>query len=202
MNTAAEGDPKYLAKEILERRFTKAADVFSLGTTILELACDLDLPSNGELWHRLRDLGPDPSTTANLSPEMRRVIELMMTKDCERRPTVKQLLQLPSIKKAKRRRQRQLALQGWVKYVSIQEKEHNQARSFLQITLVKTIFSPILRLFMIIFGVFVFPFSLVSDRIRSMSEPLKTSTPTHRGNGSGDEAAAMDVSNTFSSDGQ
>ena len=36
---------RYLATEILgERKFTKAADIFALGVTILELATDLDLP--------------------------------------------------------------------------------------------------------------------------------------------------------------
>lgn len=34
--------------------FTKAADIYSLGITILEVACDLDLPTNGPLWHDLR----------------------------------------------------------------------------------------------------------------------------------------------------
>jgi membrane-associated tyrosine/threonine-specific cdc2-inhibitory kinase len=54
-NEATEGDPKYLAKELMQGKFTKAADIFSLGITILEIACDLDLPSGGEGWHQLRD---------------------------------------------------------------------------------------------------------------------------------------------------
>lgn len=49
-----EGDCRYVAPELLESRFTKAADIFSLGITILELACSLDLPKNGYLWHKLR----------------------------------------------------------------------------------------------------------------------------------------------------
>merc|ERR1712051_970335 len=44
-SVAVEGDPRYLATETLgERKFTKAADIFALGVTILELATDLDLP--------------------------------------------------------------------------------------------------------------------------------------------------------------
>lgn len=35
--------------------FTKSADIFSLGITILELACDLDLPSGADGWHQLRN---------------------------------------------------------------------------------------------------------------------------------------------------
>lgn len=49
-----EGDSRYIAPELLQGCFTKAADIFSLGITILELACNLDLPKNGYLWHKLR----------------------------------------------------------------------------------------------------------------------------------------------------
>lgn len=49
-----EGDSRYIAPEILSGRFTKAADIFSLGITILELAYNLELPKNGHLWHVLR----------------------------------------------------------------------------------------------------------------------------------------------------
>ena len=108
-NNHYEGDPRYLATEVLEsRNFSKAADIFSLGVTILELACDLDLPKYGTLWHKLRDEGPNPSLTAKLSNDLRRVIQLMMTKHQDRRPTVKQLLALPSVKRALATRQRQL----------------------------------------------------------------------------------------------
>ena len=49
-----EGDPKYLAPELMSGHFTRAADIFSLGITILELATDLDLPRGGSSWHQLR----------------------------------------------------------------------------------------------------------------------------------------------------
>jgi len=107
---AQEGDPRYLATEILESKaFTKAADIFSLGVTILELACDLDLPKHGPLWHKLRKEGPDPALLTRLSHDLRRVIQLMMTNYSDRRPTVKQMLQLPAVQKEVKRRQRQLA---------------------------------------------------------------------------------------------
>ena len=54
MNEAQEGDPKYLAPELLEGRFSKAADIFSLGISLLEVACDLELPQGGEAWQQLR----------------------------------------------------------------------------------------------------------------------------------------------------
>jgi len=54
LSEAQEGDPKYLAPELMSGQFTKAADIFSLGITILELASDLDLPRGDEGWHQLR----------------------------------------------------------------------------------------------------------------------------------------------------
>jgi membrane-associated tyrosine/threonine-specific cdc2-inhibitory kinase len=39
------------------------ADVFSLGMTLLEIACHVDLPTGGELWHKLRHGGPFPLPT-------------------------------------------------------------------------------------------------------------------------------------------
>ena len=49
-----EGDSKYLAPEVLQGNFGKPADMFSLGITAFELACDVELPSRGEGWHLLR----------------------------------------------------------------------------------------------------------------------------------------------------
>ena len=100
----------YLAPEVLSGTFSKACDIFSLGVTLLELATDMDLPNGGQLWHDLRSRGPDPSLTMELQPELRRVIQLMMTRDPDRRPGVKQLLELPCVKDAVRRRSWQLLL--------------------------------------------------------------------------------------------
>ena len=63
MFDAVEGDSKYLAPEVLSGYFSKKADIFSLGITLLELACDLDLPANGTLWHELRQGSLPPSIT-------------------------------------------------------------------------------------------------------------------------------------------
>lgn len=43
-----------MASELMEGKFSPAADVFSLGISMLEVACDLQLPSNGETWQMLR----------------------------------------------------------------------------------------------------------------------------------------------------
>ena len=111
ISVGVEGDPCYLAPETMASKFTKACDVFSLGVTLLELATDLDLPKSGQLWHDLRTRGPDPSLTKHLTPELRRVTQLMMSRDPGRRPGVKQLLELPSVRRAVRRRARQLMIQ-------------------------------------------------------------------------------------------
>lgn len=55
MNDAIEGDPKYLAPELLEGKFGKHADIFSLGMFMLEMASDLELPRSGDTWHYLRN---------------------------------------------------------------------------------------------------------------------------------------------------
>ncbi|KDQ57786.1 hypothetical protein JAAARDRAFT_47622 [Jaapia argillacea MUCL 33604] len=49
-----EGDKLYLAPEVLQGNYGKAADIFSLGMTMLETASNIVVPDQGESWHRLR----------------------------------------------------------------------------------------------------------------------------------------------------
>ncbi|XP_021927368.1 membrane-associated tyrosine- and threonine-specific cdc2-inhibitory kinase isoform X2 [Zootermopsis nevadensis] len=96
---AVEGDPKYLAPELMTGHFTKAADIFSLGITMLELASDLDLPSQGPLWHELRNgIFPDDHIK-HICPKMFELIRAMMTPDYVERPTVDFLLTHPHLTK-------------------------------------------------------------------------------------------------------
>lgn len=117
-----EGDPKYLAPEVLQGQFTPACDVFSLGVTMLEVSTDLDLPREGPLWHQLRKQGPEPALTQHLGPQLTRVLRLMMMESAERRPGIKQLLELPSVAQAVSRRGRELlvrsAWEGALHYVA------------------------------------------------------------------------------------
>lgn len=89
-----EGDPKYLAPEILQnsKNISCAADIFSLGLTILELATDLDLPRSGDLWHELRTGHIPPNLIRNLSPDLIELILRMIEPDHLKRESVYKLI--------------------------------------------------------------------------------------------------------------
>lgn len=55
-----EGDPRYLAPEVLGGGPGPPADVFSLGLTLLEVAAGTELPAAGEGWQELRKGGVPP----------------------------------------------------------------------------------------------------------------------------------------------
>ncbi|XP_017048614.1 membrane-associated tyrosine- and threonine-specific cdc2-inhibitory kinase [Drosophila ficusphila] len=101
---ATEGDSRYMAPEILQGHFSKAADIFSLGIAMLELACYMDLPSNGPLWHELRQ-GILPEEFINkISVELQLVIKSMMMPDPAQRPTADQLLSHPKLQRLQQKR--------------------------------------------------------------------------------------------------
>ena len=54
-----EGDARYISKELfhfdINSKINEKSDIFSLGLTILELLSKIELPYNGELWHKLRN---------------------------------------------------------------------------------------------------------------------------------------------------
>ena len=52
---ALEGDARYVAAEVLKGQFGPKADIFSLGISLLELACNLEIPMGGDTWHFLRE---------------------------------------------------------------------------------------------------------------------------------------------------
>lgn len=67
-----EGDREYIAPEIIhDSVYDFKADIFSLGLMIVELACNVVLPDNGQVWQRLRsgnisDIGRISSTEINM----------------------------------------------------------------------------------------------------------------------------------------
>jgi len=85
-----------LAPEVLQNcnNIKCAADIFSLGMTILELATDLDLPRSGELWHQLRMHQVPADLISMLSNSLIEIIMKMIEPDHLKRSTAEQLLQM------------------------------------------------------------------------------------------------------------
>ncbi|RKP12009.1 hypothetical protein BJ684DRAFT_1085, partial [Piptocephalis cylindrospora] len=51
-----EGDREYVAPEVIRRGlYLPAADVFSVGMSMLEMALNIVLPSEGDIWERFRE---------------------------------------------------------------------------------------------------------------------------------------------------
>ncbi|CRK92485.1 CLUMA_CG006049, isoform A [Clunio marinus] len=89
---AIEGDSRYLAPELLQGNYCLANDVFSLGITLLELSCNLELPANGKLWQELR-IGVLPDEAfSRLSKELQTIIRSMMEPNPMKRPKVDEIL--------------------------------------------------------------------------------------------------------------
>lgn len=101
-----EGDSRYLAPELMEGNFCLANDIFSLGISLLELSCNLELPANGSLWQQLRK-GILPEHAMNkyqISEELRAIIRAMMNPDPTRRPSVNELINHPKLTSLRRQR--------------------------------------------------------------------------------------------------
>lgn len=105
VSDATEGDPKYMAKELMQGKFTTAADIFSLGITFLELSCDIELPSGGEGFHALRS-GDITFTEfgSHLSDDFKQMIRSMMHPDPSSRPSASSLLSHPVVRKVAKKR--------------------------------------------------------------------------------------------------
>uniref|UniRef100_A0A8C1WPB4 non-specific serine/threonine protein kinase n=1 Tax=Cyprinus carpio TaxID=7962 RepID=A0A8C1WPB4_CYPCA len=105
-----EGDPRYMAPELLRGEYGTAADIFSLGVSILELACNIEVPKGGDDWQQLR-MGHLPAEFTNaLSEDMQYMLRLMLNPETCKRATAQQLLSLPSVCKRKWRRQLSLCI--------------------------------------------------------------------------------------------
>ena len=107
-----------MAPEVLHSNYniTCAADVFSLGMTILELATDLDLPRGGEPWHQLRN-GQIPShLVSSLSKDLIDIIMKMIEPDHLKRAKVDELLNIPRIKSLINKNKRKLFLNKMTNY--------------------------------------------------------------------------------------
>ncbi|XP_063702681.1 membrane-associated tyrosine- and threonine-specific cdc2-inhibitory kinase [Culicoides brevitarsis] len=94
---ATEGDSRYIAPEVLQGNFSKAADIFSLGCCVLELACNIELEANGPLWQQLRDGKLPQEFISELSPDLQALIKCMLEPNPSQRPDVNTLLRHPRV---------------------------------------------------------------------------------------------------------
>ena len=98
MDETIEGDSRYLAPEVLDDVVTKSADIFSLGATLFELACLIEMPSGDDSWDILRS--GNISKLSQFPPysfEFKQIIEAMMNPRYDRRPTANDILNHPRI---------------------------------------------------------------------------------------------------------
>lgn len=88
----SEGDKYYMAPEVLEGNYSKAADIFSLGLIILELAADIELPSNGDSWQNLRHGDFSELSLDDTSDMLNQLIIEMTHPAPESRPSIEKVL--------------------------------------------------------------------------------------------------------------
>ncbi len=89
---SSEGDKYYMAPEVLEGVYTKAADIFSLGLIMLELAADVELPSNGDSWQNLRHGDFSELSLDDTSDMLNQLIREMTHPSPELRPSIEKVL--------------------------------------------------------------------------------------------------------------
>ncbi|KAN0028007.1 hypothetical protein ACTFIV_009834 [Dictyostelium citrinum] len=89
----SEGDQVYMAPELLNDIHTPAADIFSLGITLYEMATNYNLPQKGQWWRNLREGKiPFPENDDSISQDLKDLIILMMNPDHTKRITIQSLL--------------------------------------------------------------------------------------------------------------
>jgi len=98
-----EGDCRYLDREVLQGRLSNlaAADIFSLGAMVCELATNPEpLPCGGEKWQELRDGDIDFSDMPPYSEPLRDLMERLVDAEPDCRPSCAEILSDPSIHSA------------------------------------------------------------------------------------------------------
>jgi mitosis inhibitor protein kinase SWE1 len=88
-------------QEVLDGVYTRAADIFSLGLIILEIAINVVLPENGPSWRKLRDGDLSDCDFGQTSPTLVNWIRRMLNPDPLKRPTIDEILEEPLLKAAR-----------------------------------------------------------------------------------------------------
>ncbi|KAA6328311.1 MAG: putative WEE protein kinase, partial [Streblomastix strix] len=82
----SEGDSRYLAPEVLTQTLsTTSSDIFSIGVTIYEASERVIIPSDGPLWHKLRE---DPPHLEGRSQQLDSLVRSLLHSDPKCRPSV------------------------------------------------------------------------------------------------------------------
>ena len=92
-----EGDSTYMAREVLSGVASPSCDMFSLGISFYELAADVILPENGNMWHQLRN-GNIPPLPEHRSDELYRLLCNLMHPNDKERFSAEQVLSHPQIR--------------------------------------------------------------------------------------------------------
>lgn len=92
-----EGDSIFMAPELLDPSSsgppTYAADIFSLGLLLVELASGVSLPKSGDIWHDLREGRAHQHIHNRVSKQMEHIILNLLEPKPHKRPTAKVLLE-------------------------------------------------------------------------------------------------------------
>jgi len=100
LSDESEGDKVYLAPEVLSGQYGPPCDIFSFGCIVLELATFRPLPSGDTEWQMIRHGDFSSFPMGELSPQLRELIQSLLSPNPEKRPTAAQILQLPACQRA------------------------------------------------------------------------------------------------------
>lgn len=94
------GTPLYMAPELLNKQpYTEKADIWGMGCIVYEL-CALQPPYVATTLESLKlkvNRGVRPFIPSHFSSELRKIVDLMLQKEPDRRPTTGELLRMPAI---------------------------------------------------------------------------------------------------------